>query len=93
MVTEKVLKAKTEIIQDKLTVLGIIKETDILSLEIGSKYYGQSFKLWVISEEKNRKQWNQLYFGRFLGMTKPQADLSLSAIMDTLTEVIRNQQN
>ena len=93
MVTEKVLKAKTEIIQDKLTVLGIIKETDILHLEIGSKNYGQAFKLWVISEDKNSKRWNQLYFGRFLGMTKPQADLSLSAIMDTLTEVIRNQQN
>ena len=90
MVTEKVLKATTEIIQNKLTVLGIIRDTDKLSLEIGSKHFGQSFKLWVITESKS---WNQLYFGSYLGMTKKEADLSLCAIRDTLTEVIRNQQS
>jgi hypothetical protein len=90
MATEKVLKAITSIIEDKLTVLEIIDSTDRLYLEIGSKYNGISFKLWVITEEG---QHNQLYLGRYLGMTKKEADLSLCAIRDTLTEVIRNQQN
>jgi len=90
MATERVLKATTSIIEDKLTVLGIIESTDELHLEIGSKYNGISFKLWVITKERRH---NQLYLGRYLGMTKKEADLSLCAIRDTLTEVIRNQQN
>ena len=90
MATERVLKAITSIIEDKLTVLGIIETTDKLHLEIGSKNFGISFKLWVITKEGKH---NQLYLGRYLGMTKKEADLSLCAIRDTLTEVIRNQQN
>jgi len=80
-----------EHIQALALTLGLIEKGDILELEIGSKYYGRAFKLWLVKPVGFEKgsRWQTPPFGEYLGMTKKETDLSLCGIKDTLNAVSR----
>ena len=86
-ITEKMLYNTVDLIEGQCRKLELITDNEVLSLTIGSKYFGNSFKLQVWNtEEKKTKS----IFGEYLGMTKKEADLSLCGIQQALSHVIRN---
>jgi hypothetical protein len=93
-ITEAILHNKTEWIEDKCKQLGIINEEDELKCHIGSNRDGVSFALWhMLPKGTEGSRFNQLRFGRFLGWTKKEANLSLDGINDALAAAIDATRN
>lgn len=84
-ITEKMLYNKTEYIEEMCHDLGLIKSDEELRIDLGSKYYGRAFRLWV--KAPNSTGHNTPPFGRFLGMTKPETMEALNLISETLSAV------
>ena len=85
----------TVYIQALALTLGLIEEGDELQLDIGSKHYGNAFRLWLVKPVGFEKgsRWQTPPFGEYLGMTKKEADLSLCGIKDSLNAVLRLPKN
>ena len=85
-ITEKMLYNHLEIIEEQCRKLNLIGKTQVLSLTIGSKYYGNSFKIQIWD---TALRMNSNIFGEYLGMTKKEADLTLCGIKEALRAVIQ----
>jgi hypothetical protein len=86
-ITEKMLYNRTAHIEKMCHELGLIKSDEELRIDLGSKYYGQAFRLWVKAPDSTGH--NTPPFGRFLGMTKPETMEALNLISETLHVVQR----
>ena len=92
-ITEKMLYNHAEIITDQCAKLGLITDDEIVQVSMGSKYFGNSFKLYVYDTVKTIDRCRDLLFGSYLGMTKKEADLSLCGIKDALRAVLYHPKN
>ena len=86
-ITEKMLYNTVELIEGQCRKLEFITDNETLSLTIGSKLFGNSFKLQVWNTEERK---TKSIFGEYLGMTKKEADLTLCGIKEALSHIIRN---
>ena len=92
-ISEKMLYNQADIITDQCRKLDLITKDEIVQISIGSKYFGNSFKLYVYDTVKTENKCRDLLFGSYLGMTKKEADLSLCGIKDALRAVINHPKN
>ena len=89
-ITETRLHNIVEVIQGHCHKLNLIDGNETLELTIGSKYFGNSFKIYAFNASKDASRCRELYFGGYLGMTKKEADLSLCGIRDALGAILYN---
>lgn len=92
-ITEKMLYNHVEIITDQCRKLDLITKNEMVQISMGSKYFGNSFKLYAYDTVKTTNRCRDLLFGSYLGMTKKEADLSLCGIKDALSAVLYHPEN
>ena len=89
------LKNMTSLIAQASHQLGLLGDADErLALDIGSKTYGRAYRLHVTNQDRGdgtRSSGHATFrpagTGGYLGMTKNEAGLTLSAILNTLEAV------